>query len=129
MKQEIKENAIKVSKGDLKLDLPALKNVRSALEKYLSIIEPGKYGKLNILRESEMNVNFTENTNEYLSVEREGKILKFTQMSSGERMVLLLVVDIARRLTIANENSEDALDGEGIVLIDELELHLHPNWQ
>ncbi len=129
LKQEIKENAIKVSKGDLKLDLPALKNVRSALEKYLSIIEPGKYGKLNILRESEMNVNFTENTNEYLSVEREGKILKFTQMSSGERMVLLLVVDIARRLTIANENSEDALDGEGIVLIDELELHLHPNWQ
>ena len=129
LKQEIKENALKVSKGDLKLDLPALKNVRSALETYLSIIEPGKYGKINVLRESEMNANFTENTYEYLSVEREGKILKFTQMSSGEKMVLLLVVDIARRLTIANENSEDALNGEGIVLIDELELHLHPNWQ
>lgn len=129
LKQEIKENALKVSKGDLKLDLPALKNVRSALESYLSIIEPGKYGKINVLRESEMNANFSENTYEYLSVEREGKILKFTQMSSGEKMVLLLVVDIARRLTIANENSEDALNGEGIVLIDELELHLHPNWQ
>lgn len=129
IKQEVKENALKVNKGNLDLFLPALKNIRTALETYLSVIESNKYGKINILRESEMNANFTENTYEYLSLEKEGSILKYTQLSSGEKMVILLVVDIARRLTIANENSEIALDGEGIVLIDELELHLHPNWQ
>ncbi|MBK8624616.1 MAG: AAA family ATPase [Saprospiraceae bacterium] len=129
IKQEVKENALKVNKGNLDLFLPALKNIRTALETYLSVIESNKYGKINILRESEMNANFTENTYEYLSLEKEGSILKYTQLSSGEKMVILLVVDIARRLTIANENSEVALDGEGIVLIDELELHLHPNWQ
>jgi predicted ATP-binding protein involved in virulence len=129
IKQEVIENALKVNKGNLDLFLPALKNVRTAIETYLTVIEPNKYGKINILRESEMTANFTENTYEYLSLEKEGSILKFTQLSSGEKMVVLLVVDIARRLTIANENSEDALNGEGIVLIDELELHLHPNWQ
>jgi len=129
LKQEIKENALKVNGDNLDLFLPALKNVRTAIETYFSSIEPAKFGKINILRESEMNANFTENTTENLSLEKDGKVLKFKQLSSGEKMVILLVVDIARRLTIANENSEDALKGEGIVLIDELELHLHPNWQ
>ncbi len=40
----------------------------------------------------------------------------------------MTVCDIARRLAIANPKTE-ALHGEGIVLIDELELHLHPQWQ
>lgn len=44
-------------------------------------------------------------------------------------MLLQIVCETARRLTIANEDSEDALTGPGIVMIDELELHLHPNWQ
>ncbi len=129
LKQEIRENALKVSKGDLSLYLPALKNVQSALNKYLNLIEFGNYGKVNILRESAIDSNFAETTKEFLGIKKGENEFKFTQLSSGEKMVILLVVDIARRLTIANENSEDALNGDGIVLIDELELHLHPNWQ
>jgi predicted ATP-binding protein involved in virulence len=129
LKQEINENALKVRNADLSLELPALKNVRNALNRYLNFIEPENYRQLQILRESEIDASFAENTKEFLSVKKNEKQLKFTQLSSGEKMVILLVVDIARRLTIANENSEDALHGEGLVLIDELELHLHPNWQ
>ena len=51
----------------------------------------------------------------------------FDQLSHGERMVTVMVADIARRLCIANDS--DALQGEGVVLIDEIELHLHPKWQ
>jgi predicted ATP-binding protein involved in virulence len=40
-----------------------------------------------------------------------------------------MVGDIARRLAIANPSLDDPLQGEGIVLIDEIELHLHPQWQ
>jgi predicted ATP-binding protein involved in virulence len=40
----------------------------------------------------------------------------------------MTVCDIARRLAIANPKTEP-LQGQGIVLIDELELHLHPQWQ
>ena len=43
--------------------------------------------------------------------------------------MLSLVVDIARRLAIANPSLDNKLEGEGIVLIDEIDLHLHPQWQ
>ena len=37
--------------------------------------------------------------------------------------------DLARRLSIANPLLDNPLLGEGVVLIDEIELHMHPSWQ
>ena len=51
------------------------------------------------------------------------------QLSDGEKCLIALVADIARRLAIANPILEDPLQGEGVVLIDEVDLHLHPAWQ
>ncbi|EHZ2540206.1 AAA family ATPase [Vibrio parahaemolyticus] len=42
---------------------------------------------------------------------------------------MALVADIARRLTLLNPKSLSPLEGSGIVLIDEIDLHLHPSWQ
>lgn len=42
---------------------------------------------------------------------------------------MALFGDLARRLTIANPNLDNPLWGEGVVLIDEIELHMHPSWQ
>lgn len=55
--------------------------------------------------------------------------LKINQFSSGEKHILSLTADLARRLTIANPYAEYPLHGNGIVLIDEIDLHLHPRWQ
>jgi len=56
--------------------------------------------------------------------------LEVSQLSGGEKSLFALVSDIARRLAIANPDSEDPLrEGGGIVLIDEIDLHLHPRWQ
>jgi predicted ATP-binding protein involved in virulence len=56
--------------------------------------------------------------------------LSTRQLSDGERGLLALIFDLTRRLTIANPFLDDPIaDGEAIVLIDELELHLHPSWQ
>jgi len=55
--------------------------------------------------------------------------LTINQLSDGEKCLLAMVGDIARRLAIANPRLDDPLQGEGIVLIDEIELHLHPQWQ
>ncbi|MGO8673369.1 MAG: AAA family ATPase [Capsulimonadaceae bacterium] len=56
--------------------------------------------------------------------------LNVAQLSDGERGMLALVLEIARRLALANEHLEDPIrDGEAVVLIDEIELHLHPKWQ
>ncbi|PZU95273.1 MAG: ATP-binding protein [Pseudanabaena sp.] len=56
--------------------------------------------------------------------------LVLNQLSDGEKNLLVMVADIARRLAIANPDpAKNALEGEGIILIDEIELHLHPQWQ
>jgi predicted ATP-binding protein involved in virulence len=51
------------------------------------------------------------------------------QLSSGFRNMLALVMDYARRLAQANPQLENPLQGPGILLIDEIDLHLHPTWQ
>jgi len=65
-----------------------------------------------------------------MSVEKQGQELIVNQLSDGEKCLLAVVGDLARRLAIANPNpSFDPLQGSGVVLIDEIELHLHPKWQ
>ena len=65
-----------------------------------------------------------------LYIDRNGTTLDVPQLSDGERGVLALVLDLARRLSQANPSVDDPLtDGQAVVLIDELELHLHPKWQ
>jgi predicted ATP-binding protein involved in virulence len=52
------------------------------------------------------------------------------QLSDGERGTLALVLDLTRRLAQANPHLKDpAAESEAIVLIDEIDLHLHPKWQ
>ena len=65
-----------------------------------------------------------------LSIDKDGTTLQINQLSDGERGVLSVVIDIARRLYQANPGLEDPLTkGKAIILIDELDLHLHPKWQ
>jgi predicted ATP-binding protein involved in virulence len=62
-------------------------------------------------------------------INKNGETFNIDQLSDGEKNLITLVGDIARRLAIANPNSSMPLKGEGIVLIDEIDLHLHPSWQ
>ena len=56
--------------------------------------------------------------------------LDIRQLSDGERGVLGVALDLARRLSQANPESKDPLiSGRAVVLIDEIDLHLHPGWQ
>lgn len=62
-------------------------------------------------------------------VNKENSVLDFSNLSDGEKGIITLFGDIARRLAIANENLGNPLEGNGIILIDEIDLHLHPSWQ
>lgn len=59
----------------------------------------------------------------------EGVDLQVDQLSGGYKAVLSVVADIAKRMSIANPNSVNPLAEEAVILIDELDLHLHPKWQ
>jgi predicted ATP-binding protein involved in virulence len=60
-----------------------------------------------------------------------GRIVPFDLLSDGERSILGLVADIARRAAILNPQFAEkaALETDGVVLIDEIDQHLHPRWQ
>lgn len=64
-----------------------------------------------------------------MEVLKDGHPLNVEQLSDGEKCIVALVGDLARRLVVANPDFENPLVGSGIVLIDEVELHLHPAWQ
>ncbi|USR91609.1 AAA family ATPase [Phormidium yuhuli AB48] len=64
-----------------------------------------------------------------MEVEKNGEVLTVNQLSDGEKCLIAMVGDLARRMAIANATKANPLDGEGVILIDELELHLHPKWQ
>ena len=55
--------------------------------------------------------------------------LAIDQLSGGYRIMLAVVADLARRMAQGNPHLDDPLLSEAIVLIDEVELHLHPSWQ
>lgn len=63
-----------------------------------------------------------------MEIQKNGQLFKVNQLSDGEKCLIAMISDLARRLAIANP-SNDPLTGEGIILIDEIDLHLHPKWQ
>lgn len=62
-------------------------------------------------------------------LENDGIDVRLDQLSDGQRTYMALVADIARRMILLNPLLPNPLHGQGIVLIDEIELHLHPIWQ
>ena len=64
-----------------------------------------------------------------LLVDKAGGALDLSQLSDGERSFLAMICDLGRRLALANPLLDNPLHGAAVVLIDELELHLHPTWQ
>lgn len=65
----------------------------------------------------------TESRNEIRS-------LPISALSDGERSLITIATDIAQRLVVLNPASLNPVEtGRGVVLLDEIDLHLHPSWQ
>jgi len=93
------------------------------LRKAYSIFFPD-FKNLRIERSSDFSYGKPQ-----LIFENDDKILSLNQLSDGEKGVIALIGDIVRRLSLANPKLNDPLQGEAIIMIDEIELHLHPTWQ
>ncbi len=61
----------------------------------------------------------------------DGHVAPWSALSDGYHVFIALVADIARRAVMLNEfdGADAPARVEGVVLIDELDLHLHPRWQ
>lgn len=77
------------------------------------------------------DVRFDVHLDELVATSKNGKTLLFRMLSDGVRNMIGMVADIAYRSAVLNPHLEANAPKEtqGIVLIDEIDLHLHPNWQ
>ena len=59
------------------------------------------------------------------------EVLPLHYLSDGAKSILAIVADIAYRMAVLNPHLLDKVitDTDGIVLIDEIDMHLHPSWQ
>ena len=99
---------------------PELKAIRTAVSLAL-----GRYGE-----------PFVDGTPPilYISPKDSDDAYTVEQLSDGYRAMLAMIMDLARRMAMANGRLEyysnkSVLESPAIVLIDEIELHLHPSWQ
>lgn len=66
---------------------------------------------------------------EELAYTENGVTFPISKLSAGYQSLLFMMIDIAYRLAVLNPAYENLGEAEGIILIDEIDLHLHPKWQ
>ncbi len=124
------ENAERSRKQDLKFKTPSLECVRKALSKFFESLGQIDIKSLSINRQVDLNTQFKAKNvikPPQLEVKKGNALFNIEQLSDGEQSLVIIVADIARRSFLASTNL--GLNAFGIVLIDEIELHLHPGWQ
>lgn len=115
---EFDELKIKQARQDFKYCLPILETVRHAI----TTMMPGISEPHISTQPAHLTVSWYKKNGETVD-------LRLEQLSDGYRIMLALVMDLARRMAQANPHLDDPLQSEAIVLIDEVDLHLHPKWQ
>jgi predicted ATPase len=73
-------------------------------------------------------VNPTKIISDLVFMEK-GVAVELKNLSSGHKSIVLMIGDMLMRLAEAQPEITNPKDFAGIVLIDELETHLHPKWQ
>jgi predicted ATP-binding protein involved in virulence len=77
------------------------------------------------------DVKYDVRLNKLIATAQDGRTLPFNMLSDGVKNMIGIVADIAYRCVTLNPqfNGEAARLTPGVVLIDEIDLHLHPKWQ
>ncbi|PVZ64893.1 AAA family ATPase [Pelagibaculum spongiae] len=130
------ENERGVSDETITLLKKELKSDEQALQRLEQLIESKKDRQLTAVRSAISsfmpdlkNLRVRRKPRLHMSVDKNGETFDVSQLSQGEKSLMALVGDIARRLAMMNPALENPLHGDGVVLIDEVDLHLHPQWQ
>ncbi|MEZ8862881.1 AAA family ATPase [Vibrio sp. 10N.247.311.51] len=100
------------------IDLPELKAIRMAIHRLMP-----EFSNPRAISPAGIMIDWKN------SESSDTKQLRIEQLSDGYRTTLAMVMDIAARMAEANPDMPDPLQTEGVVMIDEVDLHLHPGWQ
>ena len=115
---------------EMSADRNKIKDLQQRISKTVTITEIIKQAIYKFMPAIEnLRINHSESGVD-LIMEKDSVTISALQLSQGEKSLLALTGDIARRLVMLNPlQGQKSLDGKGIVIIDEIDLHLHPRWQ
>ena len=111
-------------------NLSVEENWGAFLPSYETIMKAVQYSLQEELQ-PEQQIIFSSRYGEIAIMEPDGTVIDFSALSDGYRNVIKIVTDIATKMCILNPYlGEEALEKTpGVVVIDELDLSLHPTWQ
>ena len=84
---------------------------------------------------SDVSISYNLDTNEldcsYKDDSGQIMCIPLSQMSDGYKGTISLIADMAYRMAVLNPQlgTDVIMETDGVVLIDEVDLHLHPTWQ
>lgn len=85
---------------------------------------------MDIMEESDGHEVFYDKQEEQLMYKVDDTMLPIMQLSAGYQSLVWMAFDIAYRMAVLNpDKKEHIAETKGIVLIDEIDMHLHPRWQ
>lgn len=67
--------------------------------------------------------------NNFVEIETDYGWVKLRELGYGYQVTLAWVVDLAQKMFVRYKDSKNPLHEPAIVLVDEIDLHLHPEWQ
>ena len=98
-------------------------------KQYKSIKLNAVRNAINSVMEGYKNLRIEVQPSRMVMDDSNGNEFNVMHLSGGYKAIFSLVCDIASRLSLAYPNKENPLNAEALILIDELDLHLHPKWQ
>ena len=111
----IKQEIMVVNKGKIR-EYETFKSIISAFMKEINELE--EYPKIYYSSQFEELVY------------NDGKVeMAISKLSAGYQSLLWMIMDLAYRVCLLNPELSDTSQIKGIVLIDEVDMHLHPKWQ
>lgn len=122
------ESFIRSNERKLDFELESLKHIRQSFLKFSTHLDT-QFEKVNIQIREEIPYLRESMPSFFFGINKGETVLNFNQLSSGEKSIINIVFSIAQKLIKANRSSKNPLDGKGLILIDEIDLHLHPSWQ
>ena len=105
--------------------IPELEAVYAAMEKCYHLMTGSDDAKIQYnMGTTELDISYIDETGKRMRI-------PISQLSDGYKGTISLVADIAYRMAVLNPQCLGNVcdETDGIILIDEVDLHLHPAWQ
>ncbi|MFN3378624.1 MAG: AAA family ATPase [Runella zeae] len=116
----------------LQLDYAAkngVSNANAVLERLKAILSSGLLPDVKSIElKSELDSK-TNSVRNYALFETDYGKVRLKGLGYGYQATMAWVVDLAKKLFERYPNLDNPLTGAAIVLVDEIDLHLHPDWQ